>query len=354
MAERSVGGSGCGGVLVTGLLFVVLLPLILVFWPVSLPVLLCMAIERRAPGWGFVSGGALLLLVGVPMLWWLSRLGFVEYLSVPVAMLVLRTFDTFSHDLFALVLPGVTLSTRLTVGAAVLGGLIGAGLGSAAALARTGRAMGAWAAVASPLLALPLLRVGPSLYDFHPPMAAAAATKHEIEPRAPEIDLVVVTPGRKSELRSFRWSATRINCGQWAAVYPKTNCDGKPRAPKSMVTWDDAVTFCNRLSDLTGRPPRYEKQGNVWRVVPGAAGYRLPSAEEWAFVVKSRSNGILDRTSPNLEWMWDTVSGVPGGVESRHGVRSGAPSKRQRTDRFGSSAADDIGFRVALDGSVDR
>jgi formylglycine-generating enzyme required for sulfatase activity len=52
--------------------------------------------------------------------------------------------------------------------------------------------------------------------------------------------------------------------------------------PVEMVTWLDAVDFCNRLSIAEKLPPYYLIQNNS-AAVAGGQGYRLPSPEEWLF-----------------------------------------------------------------------
>ena len=54
--------------------------------------------------------------------------------------------------------------------------------------------------------------------------------------------------------------------------------------PVVNLAWDDAVRFCNWLSQKDGLPLAYTQQNGRWQgVVPMTTGYRLPSEAEWAW-----------------------------------------------------------------------
>ncbi|MBO3462316.1 MAG: formylglycine-generating enzyme family protein [Aetokthonos hydrillicola CCALA 1050] len=90
------------------------------------------------------------------------------------------------------------------------------------------------------------------------------------------------SPQHRVTIQPFFMGKFPITQAQWAkiAVQPKVKIDLNPdpshfkgaNRPVESVSWDDAIEFCARLSNLTGK------------------GYRLPSEAEWEYACRAGKN----------------------------------------------------------------
>ncbi len=85
-----------------------------------------------------------------------------------------------------------------------------------------------------------------------------------------------------------------------------------PQAPVVEVSWNDAILFCNSLSQYSGLKECYSVSDDGESIVCnwGAEGYRLPTESEWQYACKAGTTGYRYGELEEIAWYHDNAEGM--------------------------------------------
>ncbi len=119
-------------------------------------------------------------------------------------------------------------------------------------------------------------------------------------------------PVHEVELDSFYIGKFPVTQRLWTAVMENNPSyyNGCDDCPVESVSWYDAVRFCNKLSEMTGRKPYYIINGKQVSIDTTANGFRLPTEAQWEYAARGgrKSRGYKYSGSDNIDevaWYYD-------------------------------------------------
>ena len=129
---------------------------------------------------------------------------------------------------------------------------------------------------------------GQTLRRVEPATFSMGASRAEVGRRANEV-IVPVTITRPfligvNEVTNKEFAEFRANHDSGSSQHASLAADNNPVAN---VTWEDAIQYCNWLSQKEGRTPVYKHEFGKWvAVYPLSDGYRLPTEAEWTLAMR--------------------------------------------------------------------
>lgn len=129
---------------------------------------------------------------------------------------------------------------------------------------------------------------GQVLRRVEPGSFTMGSSRREQGRRANEV-IVPVTVSKafyisEKEVTNREFRRFRENHDSGGDLHPSLAGDSNPVAN---VSWEDAVEYCNWLSEQEGLPLAYERRFQKWEPIrPSPGGYRLPTEAEWALAIR--------------------------------------------------------------------
>lgn len=155
-------------------------------------------------------------------------------------------------------------------------------------------------------------------------MVAVAATTSTVRDEGSQRSWTV-------RLEPYSLASAPVTQALWDEVSGQSS-SSPPNLPVVDVSWNQAVRFCNRLSERESLQPCYRIKGEADDVtfVEGAQGYRLPSEAEWEHACRAGSTASRYGDLDEIAWHM-------GNSEERlHSVMTRVPNSFGLFDTIGN------------------
>jgi formylglycine-generating enzyme len=117
------------------------------------------------------------------------------------------------------------------------------------------------------------------------------------------------------DVTAFELATTPVTQAQYAALTgERPAAVHGERLPVEGVSWEDAVRFCNALSDRAGLTAAYAVAGDEVAWDTSADGYRLPTEAEWERACRAGTTGPRYGDLDAIAWYRGNSGGRPHDV----------------------------------------
>ncbi len=138
-------------------------------------------------------------------------------------------------------------------------------------------------------------------------------------------------PHRVKITRPFYLQTHEVNNGTYQKLMGTLPDKNDPQKPETAVMAHvgllDATRFCNTLSELEGKNPAFQMEGDFTQRIMDADGYRLPTEAEWEYVCRAGTTGMWnfgdDRqiaSNPEVIRAYETYSRGEAAIPNPFGI----------------------------------